>query len=144
VGDLFGLPLHPLVVHAVVVLVPLVTAGMVLAVVSTAWGDRLRLVLAVLATVAAASAFVARASGQSLLARVPGSPEVARHADLADTLPWFLLGSAALVVAWAWARSQRRPATAIGITAALGSAGATIWTVLVGHSGAESVWGGLT
>ena len=32
---------------------------------------------------------------------------------------------------------------AAGITAALGSAGATIWTVLVGHSGAESVWGGL-
>lgn len=142
-GDFFGLPLHPLVVHAVVVLVPLVTAGMVLAVVSSLWADRLRVVLAVLASVAAASAFVARASGESLLAAVPGSAEVARHASIADTLPWFLLGSAALVVGWTWARSQGRDARAIGITAALGSVGATIWTVLVGHSGAVSVWGSL-
>jgi len=143
VGDILGLPLHPLVVHVVVVLVPLVAIGMVLAVLSSTWADRLRLVLAVLAVSAAGAAFVARASGESLLARVPGTSEVARHADAADTLPLFLLGAAGLVVGWAWAQSQGKPARGLGVVAALGALAATVWTVVVGHLGAEAVWGGL-
>jgi hypothetical protein len=143
VSDLIGLPLHPLVVHAVVVLVPLVAMGMAVAVLSVVWAERLRVVLAVLAATAAATAFVARSTGQSLLAQVPGSPEVARHADIADALPWVILGAAALVVAWAWSESQGRPSRPLGVVAALGALAATVWTVLAGHSGAESVWGQL-
>ena len=140
-SDVIGLPLHPLVVHAVVVLVPLVAVGMAVAVLSAVWAERLRLVLAVLGAAAAAAAFVARSSGQSLLAQVPGSPEVARHADTADALPWFVLGAAALVAGWAWSGSQGRPSRLLGVVAALGMLVATLWTVLAGHSGAVSVWG---
>lgn len=141
--DVFGLPLHPLIVHAVVVLVPLVSAGMVLAVASEVWAERLRLVLAALSAVAAASAFVARSSGESLLARVPGSEEVARHADLAEALPLFLLGTAGLVIGWAWSQQRGKPARGLGIAAAIGTVAASVWTVVAGHTGAESVWGGL-
>lgn len=142
--DVAGLPLHPLVVHAVVVLVPLVAVGMVLSVVSSAWAERLRTVLAVLAVSAAGSAVLARTSGQWLLTRVPGSPEVARHADVADLLPWFLVAVAALVVAWAWLQPRDRRAVPLGVAAAAGTVVATVWTVVVGHSGATSVWGDLT
>ncbi len=141
--DVFGLPLHPLVVHAVVVLVPLLAVGMVLSIASTTWAERLRTVLVVLAVSAAGSAVLARTSGQWLLTRVPGSPEVARHADVADLLPWFLVGVAALVVAWAWLQPRDRRAVPLGVAAAVGAVVATVWTVVVGHSGATSVWGDL-
>ncbi len=140
-SDLFGLPLHPLVVHAVVVLVPLVAVGMVVAMLSAAWGERLRVALAALAATATVAAFVARSSGESLLSQVPGSAEAARHADVSEALPWFVLGSAALVVGWAWSESQGRPSRVLGIVAAVGALVATAWTVLAGHSGAVSVWG---
>jgi uncharacterized membrane protein len=139
--SVLGLPLHPLVVHAVVVLVPLVATGMVVAVVSPVWAERLRMVLAALSMVAAAAAVAARSSGQALLSRVPSSPEVARHVELSDSLALFLIGAAGLVVGWAWAGSRGRPTRALGLAAAAGALVAAGWTVLAGHSGAESVWG---
>jgi hypothetical protein len=139
--EVLGLPLHPLVVHAVVVLAPLVTAGLALALARPPWAERLRLVLAVLAVAAAGAAVVARPSGQWLLARVPGSPEVARHASLGDMLPWLLLVTAGLVVAWAWSDGRGRPSRLLGGLALAASVLATGWTVAVGHSGAVSVWG---
>lgn len=142
-GDFFGLPLHPLIVHAVVVLVPLLAVGMTLAAISRTWAERLRLVLAVLAPAAAVSALVARSSGQSLLARVPGSPEVARHADVSDALPVFLLGVAAVVIAWAWWDARGTAPRWMAVGAAVAAVAATVWTVLAGHSGAVSVWGDL-
>lgn len=141
--DFFGLPAHPLLVHAVVVLVPLVAAGMVLAVAKDLWAERLRLVLSVLAGSSAVAALLARSSGESLLARVPSSPEVARHAAVSDGLALFVVGAAALVLAWAWAQSQGRSSRVIGVVAAAGWLAATVWTVLAGHSGAVSVWGDL-
>ena len=141
--DLLGLPLHPLVVHAVVVLVPLVAVGMLLAVVSGTWAERLRLVLAVLAVAAAGAGFVAASSGRTLLARVPGTPEVARHADVADLLPWMLLATCVAVVGWAWAGRTGRPTRLVGLLAVVLAGAATVWTVLAGHAGAVAVWGEL-
>lgn len=142
-SDFLGLPAHPLVVHAVVVLVPLVAAGMVLAVARDTWAERLRLVLTALAAAAAGAALLATRSGESLLPRVPGSPEVAQHASLSDGLGLFVVGAAALVVAWAWMHTQGRSSRLLGVVAALGWLAATVWTVLAGHSGAVSVWGDL-
>lgn len=140
-SDLLGLPLHPLVVHAVVVLVPLVAVGMVLAAASAMWAERLRLVLAALSVAAAVSAVVARWSGQTLLAQVPGSAQVARHADVSDLLAWFVLGSAAVVVVWAWLSSRGRAPAWVGWLAAGAGVVAAAWTVVAGHTGAASVWG---
>lgn len=140
-AEVAGLPLHPLVVHAVVVLVPLVAAGMVLAAASRTWADRLRLVLAVLAPVAAVAAVVARWSGQALLVRTPGSAEAARHADQSDALHWLVIAVAALVLAWAWTGRTGSSGRWLGALAAVASVVATAWTVVAGHSGAISVWG---
>jgi hypothetical protein len=139
--EVLGLPLHPLVVHAVVVLVPLVTAGLALAVLRAGWSERLRLVLAVLAVGAALAGLVSRLSGQWLLPRVPGSAEVARHASLGTTVPWLVALSAVLVVAWAWQDAHGRPSRALAVAALVAGVVATGWTVAVGHSGAVAVWG---
>ncbi len=142
-NEILGLPLHPLVVHAVVVLVPLVALGTVAAAVSSTWFDRLGVVLAVLAAAAAGAGFVARASGESLLRRVPGSPEVASHANVSDALPWLLVPAAALMIGWVLAGAGHRWHRVLGVAAAAVWLLATAWTVLAGHSGAVSVWGGL-
>ena len=142
-SDLLGLPLHPLVVHAVVVLVPLVAVGMVLAAASATWADRLRLVLVALSGAAAISAVLARSSGQTLLAQVPGSAELARHANVSDALAWFVVGSSVAVVAWAWLSGRGRAPTWVGWLAAGAGVAATVWTVIAGHTGAQSVWGEL-
>lgn len=141
--DLLGLPVHPLVVHAVVVLVPLVAIGMVLAAASRTWADRLRLVLVALSVAAAVSAVVARSSGQTLLSQVPGSAEVARHADVSDLLAWFVVAASAAVLVWAWLSARGRAPTWLGWLAAGAGVAATVWTVIAGHTGAQSVWGEL-
>jgi hypothetical protein len=143
VNEILGLPLHPLVVHAVVVLVPLVTLGTVAATLSRTWFERLRVVLAGLAVGAAVAGVVARASGETLLSRVPGSPEVADHANVSDALPWLLLPAAVLTLAWAWAGPAHRWYRALAVAAVAAWLVASLWTVLAGHSGAVSVWGDL-
>ena len=61
-----GLPVHPLVVHAVVVLGPLAALLAVTYVVVPRWRVGLRWPLVLLSVVAAASAFVAEQSGEAL------------------------------------------------------------------------------
>jgi hypothetical protein len=141
VSDVLGLPLHPLVVHAAVVLVPLVALGMVLAAASPTWADRLRVPLGVLSVAGAGAAVVARWSGQQLLARVPGSAELAEHVDVADLLAWFVVAFAVLVVAWAALSARGTAPRWLGWLAAVAGLAVTVWTVLAGHTGATSVWG---
>ena len=140
-SDVLGLPLHPLVVHAAVVLVPLVTLGMVVAAARSTWAERLRLPLGVLSVVAAGAAVAARWSGQQLLAHVPGSAELAEHVDVADLLAWFVAGFAVLVVAWAQLSARGNAPRWLGWLAAATGLVVTAWTVLAGHTGATSVWG---
>ncbi len=140
-SDVLGLPLHPLVVHAAVVLVPLVTLGMVLAAASSAWAERLRLALGVLSVVAAGAAVAARWSGQRLLTQVPGSAELAEHVDVADLLAWFVVGFAVLVVVWAQLSARGSAPRWVGWLAAAAGLVVTAWTVVAGHTGATSVWG---
>lgn len=140
-----GLPVHPLVVHAAVVLLPLSA----LALLAVIFVRRLRKPYALPAvvgvTIGAAAVAVARASGEQLATYV-GLP--ARHAELAT---WLTIAAIALnLVAIAWWLLQRRDtddqtSSAARITGWL-AAGlivpTLVLTVLVGHSGAETTWGG--
>lgn len=149
-AELGGLPLHPLVVHVVVVAIPVAAVAMV---VLAFWGSAARrygwLVVAALAVSTAAS-FVAARSGQALADTVGVS---ATHQLWGSFLPW--IATAALVVSLAWwvvvlrttgqtagAGSNSGARVAMGAVAALVVLAAGAVTVLVGHSGAESVWGG--
>ncbi|WP_425307321.1 cytochrome b5-like heme/steroid binding domain-containing protein [Ammonicoccus fulvus] len=143
----FGLPLHPLVIHAVVVLLPL---GAVLLIACVAW-PRLRESFATasfaLLTLGFALSMVAKLSGSALAERL-GLPE--EHAEWGDrtALVAFLL----MIVSGAWWWIQRRAATygatdrqevvqkvlgGLGIALSLA---VIVTTVLAGHSGAREVW----
>ena len=63
-----GLPTHVLIVHAVVVLVPLVFVGVVVAAISRTWRQRLAIPILVLLAVGLVASFIATRSGHALRA----------------------------------------------------------------------------
>jgi uncharacterized membrane protein len=143
-----GLPVHALVVHGVVVLLPL------MAVVTLVWAwrrpSRSRSGLAVVAgdAVVAVMTFVAKESGEALQQRLGGQAAL-EHGELADPLPLIgvgLLVAAALVQVHRTRGSAPRSAggglgTVLSVLVTVVAAVVVVWTIRVGHSGAEAVWG---
>jgi hypothetical protein len=146
---LFGLPAHPLVVHAAVVMLPLAA----LATIACAAIPRARryyapiaLGLAVLATLAVG---LAQGSGESLEDRVDETRLVEQHTEQGEqVLPWAIAVTAvaaAVTAAPALARRRKqvngRAATAALVAVSLVAGVGATWTVIrVGHSGAEATW----
>ena len=104
-----GLPLHPLVVHAVVVLLPLGALGVLALVSLRRWRERYAGLLGLVLVLATASAFVAKLSGEALAEQV-GSP--GKHEVWGERLPWAAL--ALLLLGGGWLVLERRRRSAIG------------------------------
>lgn len=146
----FGLPLHVLVVHAVVVLVPLAALGG-MAVATMRWA-RLRYGSLVLvgAFGAMISTFVAQQAGENFQ-KTFTRPTAAMQKHFAiggSLLIWVILlfvGTAVLL--WSQRmidRQQRgRMLLLVGmVVTVVGSVVAVVQVVRIGHSGAYAVWGG--
>ena len=149
-----GLPVHPLVVHAVVVLLPLGILGTVAIAVRAPW--RARYGVLVTACTAAATVLmpVATSSGEELEKHV-GDP--GNHAELGDQLIWFALPLLALNLALVWMdrRAAALDSTATSAVRAPGGRALTVVAALsvlvaiaagvqvyrVGDSGARAAWG---
>jgi len=142
-GSVAGLPLHPLVVHGVVVLLPLLALLTVLVAFVGRWANAAWPVVAgnVVVTV---MALVARASGQKLEAALPvESDAIDRHTQLGAVLPLFALGVLVASVVVALLRGNARLRwLGVGLAVVAGAA-AIVWTVLTGHSGSVAVWDGI-
>ena len=169
--DLFnvnGLPLHVLLVHVIVLLVPATALCVVLAAVWPAARRRLGLVTPLFGLATIALVPLTMASGQWLKDRVFGTPLIETHAALGAALwPWSLALGLLGIATWLWyflsdrrahaddERTQRvgaaTPATggrrAVGLTLALLAFGlggvASYQTVLIGESGTRAVWEGV-
>ncbi len=143
--DVFGLPLHPLVVHAVVVLLPLGALGMIACVLIAALRRRYAGLALLVLLAGAASTLVAAASGQVLAEKV-GTP--AAHMAWGELLPRVAIPTLVLAAVWYFLQrgKERQPVLAkvLGALTAAASAACVALTVLVGHSGATAVWGGST
>ena len=137
----FGLPVHVLVVHAVVVLLPLMSVA------TLAWAFTPRLGPAVGWTLVAGNAvtttlaFVATSSGEALQDRLGGAI-AQEHAEAAELLPFMAL---AVLVASALVQALRStdvgvplrlPAVLTGVVVAV----VLVWVARAGHSGSEAVW----
>jgi phosphatidylglycerophosphate synthase len=142
-GSVAGLPLHPLVVHGVVVLLPLMALLTVAVAVLGRWSRGAWPVVAgnVVVTV---MALVAKESGERLQAALPVQSEaIERHAGLGDRLPLFALGVLAASLLVALLRSSARLRWVGVAVTAVAAAAAVTWTLLTGHSGAFAVWDGI-
>lgn len=157
--ELFGLPLHPLVIHAAVVLVPLTMIG---AVVVSFWRrgrERYGTLVLAVAVISAIVVVVAVQSGEALRSSLPAVPPlIATHETWGSALMWpsfaVIIGIAFILVAqWMLARDPdaATPPTVIArsrlfrlLGAAVNVASAVtglVLVVLAGHSGATAVWG---
>lgn len=144
-----GLPVHPLVVHAVVVLLPLAVLGTIAVAAVPRWRARYSGLNALVAVVGTVLCPVATSSGEALEHRV-GDPGA--HAELGDQLLWFAAPLALLAVALWWLQRQqlrasgsgpRRPSRALTVVAGLAVVAALasgVQVYRVGDSGAKAVW----
>jgi len=153
-----GLPLHPLVVHAAVVLTPLAGLLAVVFAVAPRWRYLTRWPTVVLTAAAFVSVWVSRLSGDSLLNEKPQLRQlVATHEERGRQLSLLMILFLVVVVVAAWALSgasglisgrgaRQTPAAALDkvlptlvvVSAVL----VLVWVVLTGDAGARSVWGG--
>ncbi|MFK4852846.1 DUF2231 domain-containing protein [Microbacterium sp. ZW T6_19] len=147
--DLFeiaGLPLHPLIVHAVVVLVPLTALALALGALLPSVRRRLGMATPIAALLVLALVPVTMLAGEALAQQVGPVPAVVRHAELGRMLwPWTAAMFLVAAIQWSWFRfgAPRRAARiVIAVLAVVSGAGSTIMVVLVGEAGARAVWGG--
>ncbi len=156
-----GVPAHPLLVHAVVVLLPLAALGAVAVAVRPAWSRPYGPLVAAAALGGAVSATLARTTGLQLESAIGVTPEFAPVVDAHEQLgtwvlwvswPFAALAVATVVLALRTTRAEgggggtatatRTTTRLLGaVTAAVGVA-VVVLVVLAGHSGAAAVWGG--
>ncbi|MFF0792669.1 DUF2231 domain-containing protein [Streptomyces spiralis] len=146
-----GLPVHVLLVHVVVVLVPLTALVLVVCALWPQGARRLGPALPLLALVTLASVPLTTSAGEWLERHVADDPLVRRHAELGDgMLPWAL--GLFVLAAGVWLVSRRTPAAQAGprsgavlrvAAAALSvvvAAGAVVEVYRIGDSGAKAAW----
>lgn len=151
-----GLPLHPLIVHATVVLTPLTVLALLLGTFWPAARRRLGIVTPLAALVVLVLVPVTVAAGLSLAEVIGPVPAVERHRMLGELLlPWAIALFVISAAQWAWfrygdARVRRERAgvaraVVVGLAAAsvVVGVGTVVMLVLIGDSGARAVWGGL-
>jgi uncharacterized membrane protein len=153
--SVLGLPLHPLVVHAAVVLVPLAAILAVVVAVDPVRRRRFGLVAWLLALAGAAAAFAARFSGQELAQTLypAGLPDpVIDHQSVGLTSPWFALalwGGVSALLLLDLDRDRRRGVgspllpTVVSVVVVLVAMAAGIQVLWTGWTGAESRWSGV-
>ena len=154
-----GIPVHPLVVHAVVVLLPLAIVGTIAIAVVPRWRTPYGPLVVGIALVATVLVPIATSSGEALEKRV-GDP--GRHAALGDQLIWFAIPLLVLVAGLVLLqRAQERggarageqgtasspgPAKSlilgVAVLAAVAAVASGVQVYRVGDSGAKAVWGG--
>lgn len=146
--DIIGLPLHPLVVHAAVIFVPLAALGSVLVVFFGPLRERYAGLVVALGAAAVLSAFAAFLTGPLLAEElgIAGSPRIDRHMILGTWTPWPTLLMAVALPLFLRARRAAgdRPGPAVwsfgGVTV-VSALAALVLVVLTGHAGATAVWG---
>lgn len=149
-----GLPLHPLLVHGVVVLLPLAAVAAILHAAWPAARRRLGIVTPGLATVALILVPITVKAGESLAAAVGMNPKIQRHQDLGETLlPWAIALFVVAGALWVWYRfgESRQPSartrlivnSALLVAALVAGVGSIVDVVMIGDAGARAVWEGV-
>jgi cytochrome b involved in lipid metabolism len=136
----FGIPAHPLLVHAVVVLLPLSAIGMIAMVLIPPFrGNVQKYFVAGTLVVATGSAYLAKESGQTLN-MTTGVSEY--HQEWGSRTFYAALVLVVLSAIWFWLDTKPKSVYKLitGVLVVLVSLAAITATVLAGHSGAQSVW----
>ena len=145
-ASFLGLPLHPLVVHLVVVALPVGALATVASVVSPAVRSRFGLLSLATLTVGALAAIAAKFSGEALAETVTRPESHERFGNIT-----LMAGLVTAALAWLWwwlerRREQAPPGTsgfaamAVGGLVATAALAVTGLAAATGHSGAQAPW----
>ena len=144
---ILGLPVHALVMHVVVVLVPLAAAGVVAIAAVPRWRERFGILVLAIATAGLAAVPVATQSGGKLEDRLGASGVVARqinhHQEWGQRVIWPTLAMWLLAVVLVLMDRQGRQGTAVkvvAVLAALAAIAAATAVTITGHLGSTAVW----
>ncbi len=157
-----GIPLHPLVVHAAVVLLPLAALGAVVIAVRRSWRRSFGIPVLLLALVGVATVPMATTTGTQLWAALGArNPLIGVHAERAAWLlpfavAFLVLLAAAVLTELAATRAEvgahaapaasptrYRVATGLSALAALVGIAVTVIVVWIGHTGSVAAWQGI-
>ncbi len=154
IDSLFGLPAHPLLVHAAVVLVPLAALALVTTGWRATWRRPYALPVLLLALASAVAVVLAAGSGEPLEHAIRSAAQNAGqdarfgdHPDEGESARLWTIIFAATVMAYAAVDRFRTrtklptwsPLAAYGVAVACGAV-ATAMIIIAGHSGAELAW----
>jgi formate hydrogenlyase subunit 3/multisubunit Na+/H+ antiporter MnhD subunit len=151
---IFGLPVHPLIVHATVVLVPAAALLLVLSALVPRFRRWAGVLTPGVGLVALALVPMTTSSGENLEGAVGSNPRIQQHAEYANMLlPWMIAVAVLAVGVYGYDRytkgSLRGPrgskplAMVLAALSVVAFAGTTVQVVLIGHSGAEAAWHGV-
>jgi hypothetical protein len=147
-NDFHGLPLHPLVVHATVVIIPLAALTVLLAAVwprFRTWAGPLPAVLSLVGLILVP---LSTSTGETLERHVSRSALLEKHTHLADgLLPWMVGLLAVSSMGYAVHRRRSRdhsvhrfvPFVLAALTA-VAVVGTAVQVVRIGESGAKAAW----
>jgi uncharacterized membrane protein len=136
-----GLPVHPLIVHLAVVLIPLAAIAAIVMAVKPGVSRKYGAVIIGITVVGQLSSIVAKLSGEALLERL--DMELERHTELGNLAPLASVPLLVLVILLYQVDRRRRGSkvrkliAVLTVVAAVFAAG---YIALTGHSGAEAVW----
>ncbi len=149
-----GLPLHPLLVHIIVVGMPLTALAVILHAVWPVARRRLGIITPLAALAVLIFVPITQQAGQALLRSLPGL-NVREHMERGEALlPWSIVLLVVAVAVWLWhgpvlasvrERISGRGATVVTVVlivaALVVGIGSVYQVVLTGDSGARAVWG---
>jgi uncharacterized membrane protein len=157
-----GIPLHPLLVHAVVVLLPLAALSSIAIALVPSWRRRYAWPVLGVTLAGVAAVPLAKQAGEDFMAaleaKVGPNPAIQTHADLGTMLLPIALGFGVAVIALLVAgrladreRQAEAPTTktwriisvVVSVLVVLLAVGTTVQTVRAGHSGSSAVWSGV-
>jgi hypothetical protein len=160
--EINGLPLHPLVVHAAVILGPVTALTAIAYAVLPGWRWLIRWPMVLLAAATVGAVFVSKLAGEALLddrfANATGTlaERLEVHQDRGTLLLWvaiaflvvavvaaFTVGGPSALASGAGARDSRGTAVTVGVLAlvVVGAVALLVMTVLTGDAGSRAVWG---
>lgn len=147
-----NLPVHPLIVHAAVVLTPLAALAAVAFAIVPRWRYVLRWPTVVASVAAFSTLFLARESGFPFKKRFTGATgvlaqRIQTHQHRASILFWLALVFVVLAVVVIWLLAFRRstlpPAAQWGLSALLvvSAISVLVLVILTGEAGSRAAWG---
>jgi len=147
--EINGLPLHPLVVHAAVVLGPLAVLAALAYVGWPRHRDLLRWVALVTVLLAFGAVWAAYLTGNNFFAHGGFNhfsqkiqDRIATHQRYGRTLRWITTGFAAVTVVATWLHGRTGAARMVlSLLVVVGAVLTLVWIALTGEAGARAVWG---